>query len=417
MNRLGVLASVGAALLVGATTAQAAGKAYPDGHGGEVFFPMGSASFADALVSFEAGDPASEQASNEPAAALDTPDFESNGKDSYLTLGCTGELVLAFEDNALIDVPGPDLYVFEVGPEAEPTGLAVSRDGEDWTRVGRISGGKAEVDIGPYISAGGEYRYVKLVDLRQACGGRTPGADIDAVGALGSASRIALDSAVLFASGEHTLKPTAYAALDEALEQVGKPAESRVTVAGHTDSVGTAEDNRALSRRRAETVAGYLKAEGNFPEGAVTTQAHGESRPVASNETAEGRQRNRRVELTVRTTATDSGVAAASLEILGLWATRNHGILEFREEGGTTRASYTSDGGVLLGEFTSETVFEGFWVEDNSNRTCDSRKDGREHWGPIRLTFETPARERFTGAWGYCGDPADNRTWRGERLL
>jgi hypothetical protein len=72
---------------------------------------------------------------------LGIPDHAEEDRVSYVTLGCGGELVPRFEDNALIDVAGPDLYVFEIGPEVGPTGLAVSNDGEDWIRVGRISGG------------------------------------------------------------------------------------------------------------------------------------------------------------------------------------------------------------------------------------------------------------------------------------
>lgn len=397
-------------------SAQETGRSYADGHGGQVFFPMGEASFADRLVSFTAGQPARKGEANPPTVTLGTPDYPDRGGKGALTLGCGGELVLEFTDNALIDVPGPDLYVFEIGPDTEPTAMAVSADGERWTRVGRISGGKAEVDIGPYTEAGVDHRYVKLVDLKQACRSRTPGADLDAVGALGSASRIALDSSVLFGSGEHRLKPGASEALDKALARIGDPASTRVEVAGHTDAVGSRTANQALSQRRAQSVADYLLESGDFPASAVSTRAYGESRPVASNDTTEGRQRNRRVELTMRTTAS-AKEAAKAITILGLWETRNHGILEFQRADGTVTASYTSDGGTLLGRFTSETVFEGYWVENDSRRTCDSRKDGREHWGPIRLEFDTPARDQFEGAWGYCGDPADNRTWRGKRML
>ncbi|MEF8834386.1 MAG: OmpA family protein, partial [Halofilum sp. (in: g-proteobacteria)] len=338
-------------------------------------------------------------------------------EETYVTLGCAGDLVLAFTDNAVIDVAGPDLYVFEIGGDTEPTGLAISPDGEQWIRVGRISGGKAEVDIAPYTQGDTSYRYVRLVDLKRACDGRTPGADIDAVGALGSATRISLDSAVLFASGEYELRDRAHEAIDQVVERVRDRNDPRITVTGHTDSVGGESDNLALSRRRARAVADYLIAGAGFEASAVSIEAHGERRPIASNSTAEGRQRNRRVELTVRTTRANAADDAVVTEILGLWETRNHGILEFRREDGIVSGDYTSDGGTMIGSFTSPTVFEGFWVENNSNRTCDTRKDGREHWGPIRLEFDSPDRDRFAGAWGYCGDEATNETWRGERLL
>ncbi|TNF73269.1 MAG: hypothetical protein EP299_08455 [Acidobacteria bacterium] len=60
-----------------------------------------------------------------------------------MTLGCGGTIVLRFEDNALVDLEGPDLHVFEIGPAVEPTSLAISPDGTTWTEVGKIAGGRA----------------------------------------------------------------------------------------------------------------------------------------------------------------------------------------------------------------------------------------------------------------------------------
>ena len=103
-----VINAMGLALL---PSAQAAGERYPDGHGGEVFFPMGAVSFADEVVRFDAGDPAAEDAQySEAERVLGAPRYTQD-EDDFLTLGCAGELVLRFGDNQLIDVPGPDLYV------------------------------------------------------------------------------------------------------------------------------------------------------------------------------------------------------------------------------------------------------------------------------------------------------------------
>lgn len=395
------------------------GKNYPDGHGGEVFFPMGDQSFADEVVSFAAGEPDGGEASARPTAILGTPDFAEVGDPGFITLGCAGELVVAFTDNSLIDIPGPDLYVFEVGPDVEPTALAVSEDGRQWTRVGRISGGKAEVDISLYIEPETSFRFVKLVDLMRVCNSKTPGADVDAVGAIGSATKIALDSAVLFDSGKHRLKPEAHAALEEVIDSIADPAATRIEVAGHTDSVGSEQSNQTLSENRARAVAGYLTESGKFGAEAITIRAFGESRPVASNETSEGRARNRRVELTVRTTSTTAAEAGDRIEILGVWDAGEHGVMELERVNGELRGSYTLDNGTLLGKFTSETVFEGYWVEDDSRRACDTRRDGREHWGHIRIEFETPDRDRFEAYWRYCGETEDRGSWRGDlsRLL
>lgn len=408
-------------LLMSCAAAQSppdSGRHYPDGHGGEVYFPMGDTSFADEVVRFDAGDPDGGDASAHPEAVLGVPDFAGDGDSGFLTLGCTGDLVVAMTDNNLIDIAGPDLYVFEIGPDTEATAMAISEDGEDWTRVGRISGGKAEIDIAPYVDAGSTFRYIRLVDLKQACDSRTPGADVDAVGAIGSARMIALDSSVLFDSGEFTLKPGSHASIDEVIAAIDNPGGARIEVAGHTDSVGSQASNQGLSENRARAVANFLIESGSFDEGAITTRAFGETRPIADNTTTEGRARNRRVELTVRTTPTETE-SARRIEILGVWDAGEHGVMELRRVDGTIEGDYTLDNGAVLGEFTSETVFTGYWVEDDSRRACDSRKDGREHWGHLRLEFATAERDRFEAHWRYCGEDEDRGAWRGrlERLL
>ncbi|MGM0631625.1 MAG: OmpA family protein, partial [Pseudomonadota bacterium] len=322
-----------------------------------------------------------------------------------------GELVVHFTDNRLIDVAGSDLYVFEVGPDVEATGMAISEDGEEWVRVGSISGGKAEVDIAPYVSPDDAFRFVKLVDLRDACGTRTPGADIDAIGAMGSAARIALDSAVLFDSGEYRLRQGGTEELDRVIARMGDPEGSRVEVAGHTDSVGSASDNLQLSESRARTVADYLTDHAGFSDGAVTTRALGESRPLVSNDTAEGRARNRRVELTVRTTPEAEQAGEPRVEHLGIWYSESNEIIELQRQGDQVTGHYTSSDGVLTGEFVEDDVFEGFWIRDSSRMSCGSEKQGSDHWGGIRLEFDSPALDSFTGYWRYCDEDEDRGQW------
>jgi outer membrane protein OmpA-like peptidoglycan-associated protein len=71
-----------------------------------------------------------------------------------------------------------------------------------------------------------------------------------------------------------------------------------IEVAGHTDNTGEASYNQALSERRASTVAQYLTSKGVLGQ-RIMTVGGGESHPIASNDTPEGRQANRRVELTL----------------------------------------------------------------------------------------------------------------------
>jgi outer membrane protein OmpA-like peptidoglycan-associated protein len=88
--------------------------------------------------------------------------------------------------------------------------------------------------------------------------------------------------------------------LDEAIRTLKEYGDVRVAVDGYTDSVGSDAYNLKLSTRRAQAVADYLAA-GGIAQGRMTVTGFGESNPVASNETPEGRSENRRVELRVVT--------------------------------------------------------------------------------------------------------------------
>ena len=103
---------------------------------------------------------------------------------------------------------------------------------------------------------------------------------------------------VLFETGRADLKGGAVTDLDELADFMGKHPDRSVVVEGHTDSVGSNDFNLGLSQRRAESVRSYLMRKGVDPS-RVTTQGMGESVPVASNDTAGGRQQNRRVEIIV----------------------------------------------------------------------------------------------------------------------
>ena len=119
-----------AALVAAPALAQPA--TYPTAQGGEIVLPGGTASFADAVVAFDEGDPPSKIAeSRVPENLLGEPDHAERDRAGFLTLGCEGSVTLAFEDNALIDVEGADLHVFEVGQDVEPMTAAISTDGAE----------------------------------------------------------------------------------------------------------------------------------------------------------------------------------------------------------------------------------------------------------------------------------------------
>jgi OOP family OmpA-OmpF porin len=276
-----------------------AGKEYPDGHGGTVYFPAGDISFADEVVSFEKGNPAAGEADSHPEEALGVPDYDRATADNYTSLGCGGVLTLKFSDNVLIDIEGPDLYVFEIGPAIEPTNLAISKEGEDWIEIGKISGGRADIDISPFVKPGDTFHYVRLTDLKTECGSAWPGADIDAVGAIGSAIRISLKSSVLFDFDKSTLKPEAAEELHGVALKIKELSNVRSIIEGHTDNFGTDEYNRELSMRRAAAVKEYFVSKEGMEESGIESAGFGESRPIATNDTEEGRAQNRRVEIII----------------------------------------------------------------------------------------------------------------------
>jgi OOP family OmpA-OmpF porin len=103
---------------------------------------------------------------------------------------------------------------------------------------------------------------------------------------------------VNFDFDKSSIRPDARVILDEAVATLkGEPA-IRVSVDGHTDSRGTDAYNQALSERRADSVADYL-SRGGISRGRLATEGFGESKPVASNMTEDGRAQNRRVELRI----------------------------------------------------------------------------------------------------------------------
>jgi len=103
---------------------------------------------------------------------------------------------------------------------------------------------------------------------------------------------------IFFEFNSTTLRPEAHVLLDKVGAALASDelATFRFSVEGHTDSVGSESFNDRLSRDRAEVVKAYLIAQGVPPE-RLSTVGHGETTPVASNQTDDGRQRNRRVEL------------------------------------------------------------------------------------------------------------------------
>lgn len=390
----------------------------------EVVFPMGDRSFADEVMERTVGTPDGGSFSERPEALLGPPRFREEGTDAVYTIGCGGSITVVFTENTLIDIPGEDLYIFEVGRDIEAMAIAVSEDAQSWTRIGIVSGGNASIDIGPYTPAGANYRYVKLVDLEEVCDGRTPGADVDAIGAIGAAARLQLDSAVLFDTDAYTLKDEAYAVLDAMIERIPDTSRTQIEVLGHTDSRGSASYNQELSERRAQTVANYLRQSEAIEDDMVVPRGYGESRPIASNRTEDGRRRNRRVTFNVRTmhSQLSNGVPDIQREVLGVWKTDDDRMLELQRDldTGEVEGIYIGQSRIVQGEFKSNTVFEGIWIEpdpSSTSRECLADQQGHVHWGRLRIEFKGGDHDLFTGSYGHCYDSPDAVHFEGERKI
>lgn len=110
------------------------------------------------------------------------------------------------------------------------------------------------------------------------------------------APRVVLEG-VYFDSGNAKLRPESLPRLKDVLEYLTHKKSARIEISGHTDNVGNPKANKELSLRRAQVCREYLVSKG-IDGARVTAVGNGDERPIASNDTEEGRQKNRRIEAT-----------------------------------------------------------------------------------------------------------------------
>ena len=164
---------------------------------------------------------------------------------------------------------------------------------------GLIGGGTGRI-IGAGIGgiAGGAVGYQmdkQIRELKESTAGS--GVDITEVDN-GQAILVNLPDGVTFDVDSSTLKPQFRTTLNEISANLNQYPNSLIDVYGHTDSTGSDQYNQALSERRASTVANYLVMQG-VSAARIRSQGYGETMPIASNDTIEGRARNRRVEIKI----------------------------------------------------------------------------------------------------------------------
>jgi OOP family OmpA-OmpF porin len=110
--------------------------------------------------------------------------------------------------------------------------------------------------------------------------------------------KIEITEKIQFEVNKARIKPASFGTLDGVVKVMNERPTIKVEVEGHTDTSGDAEKNRALSQQRAESVLEYLIKKGIARE-RLTAKGFGPDKPIASNDTAEGRETNRRVEFSI----------------------------------------------------------------------------------------------------------------------
>ncbi|MCW5571183.1 MAG: OmpA family protein [Steroidobacteraceae bacterium] len=160
-----------------------------------------------------------------------------------------------------------------------------SRERRERALIGAGIGGLSGAGIGAYM----DRQEAKLREQLRGTG--------VSVTRVGDNVTLNMPGNITFRTDSSDLNPSFFRVLDSVVLVAQEFDKTLVEVAGHTDSTGSEAYNQQLSERRAGTVAEYLRARGILADRLITVGA-GEARPIASNETAEGRARNRRVELT-----------------------------------------------------------------------------------------------------------------------
>ena len=172
-------------------------------------------------------------------------------------------------------------------------------------KTGRILG----AGIGGVAGAAVGYNMDKQIkQLRE----QTAGSGIDVTPTdNGTAILVNLPNGVTFDTDSTAVKPAFRDTLDRVAQSLNEYPNSLIDVYGHTDSTGSDAYNQQLSERRAQAVASYLSSRG-VAGSRIRSQGFGETQPVASNDTVEGRSANRRVEIKIVPISQDDVARARS---------------------------------------------------------------------------------------------------------
>lgn len=156
------------------------------------------------------------------------------------------------------------------------------------TAVGAILGAAIGGAAGAYI---GNYMDKQAEEMKRDLDGAT-------ITRVGEGIKVTFNSGILFDIDKSALRPEAQTNLQKLAVILNKYQDTEILIEGHTDATGPDEHNMDLSIRRAQSVSGYLSGQQVLPT-RFNVLGYGETQPISDNETAEGRQMNRRVEIAI----------------------------------------------------------------------------------------------------------------------
>jgi outer membrane protein OmpA-like peptidoglycan-associated protein len=170
------------------------------------------------------------------------------------------------------------------------TGYAISRSNNNSS-----SQNNRALALGAIVGGGaGLYLDNKEAQLRQELQGSGVDVGRNPDGSVG----LIMPGNITFATNQSTIKPEFYATLNKIAKVLAEDKNSGILVTGFTDSTGNDSINIPLSQARAQSVASYIASQG-ISTTRINAQGMGSANPIASNSTAEGRETNRRVELSI----------------------------------------------------------------------------------------------------------------------
>ena len=172
------------------------------------------------------------------------------------------------------------------------------------TLLGAILGAAVGGAAGAYI---GSYMDKQAAEMQRDL----EGAEVQRIG---EGIKITFDSGILFDIDKSELRPVSQTNLTDLAKILNKYPDTNILIEGHTDNTGTDEHNMTLSKDRAQSVALYL-ATVEVKSARFSTAGYGEAQPIVTNDTPEGRQKNRRVDIAVM--ANDKLKKAAQEKVKG----------------------------------------------------------------------------------------------------